>query len=195
MALVPTSGPALEPLSLAEAKAHLRVDGTDEDALIGALISTSRLHIEAALSRGLITQSWSLFRDSWPRQGVVELQLAPLQSVDAVRLYAIDGTASAVAASSYLIDALSVPPRLVRTAPGAWMRPGRAVNGIEIAFTVGYGATPETVPRQIRHALLLLVAHWYQNREPVKVAGGGFKPMRIPDTISELLLPYRAVRL
>jgi len=194
MALVPTSGPALEPITLAEAKAYLRVDGADDDTLIGALIATSRLHIEAALGCALITQGWSLYRDDWPLRGPVRLPLSPLQSIDAVRLYALDGSTTLLAQSSYQVDAIGTPPRMVRLPGSDWPKPGRPVNGIEIAFTAGYGATPSAVPAPIRHALLLLVAHWYENREPVKLIGGGFKPMRIPDMVSELMLPYRAGR-
>jgi len=57
MALVLTSGPASEPVTLAEAKTHLRVDGSAEDTLIASLIITSRLHVEAGLGLALVTQS------------------------------------------------------------------------------------------------------------------------------------------
>lgn len=66
MPLILTDGPAVEPVTLAEAKAHLRVDGTAEDTLIGSLIVTSRLHVEAAMGLALVTQSWSVFLDAWP---------------------------------------------------------------------------------------------------------------------------------
>ena len=90
MALVLTSGPAIEPVTLAEAKAHLRVDGSAEDTLIASLIITSRLHIEAALGLALITQSWSYFLDAWPPGNQLALPLRPVQSIAAVKLYAAD---------------------------------------------------------------------------------------------------------
>ena len=87
MPLVLTAGPAVEPVTLAEAKAHLRVDGTAEDTLIASLIVTSRLHVEAAVGLALITQSWSYFLDAWPPGPALKLPLRPVQSIAAVRLY------------------------------------------------------------------------------------------------------------
>ena len=68
MALVPVGGPAVEPVSLAEAKAHLRVTSTSEDLLIASLITAARVHLEVMLSCAFITQSWSWFLDDWPKR-------------------------------------------------------------------------------------------------------------------------------
>ncbi len=84
MALIMNVGPVVEPVSLDEAKAHLRIDGGAEDALIISLILTSRLHIEAALGLALITQSWTLKRDAWPKGESVGLMLRPVQNIVAV---------------------------------------------------------------------------------------------------------------
>ena len=75
MALVLTSGPGVEPITLAEAKAHLRIDGSVEDTLILSLVITSRLHIEAALGLALITQGWSYFIDAWADMNAAHLLL------------------------------------------------------------------------------------------------------------------------
>jgi uncharacterized phiE125 gp8 family phage protein len=66
------------------------------------------------------------------------------------------------------------------------------VNGIEIDLTAGYGAAPEDVPGPIRQALLLLVAHWYEHRDPIEI---GSQAAAIPADVSQLLNPFRAVRL
>jgi uncharacterized phiE125 gp8 family phage protein len=191
MALVLTSAPAVEPVTVAEAKAHLRIDHDSEDALIAGLIVTARLHIEASLGLALITQSWSYRLDSWPAGGAVVLPLRPVQAIAAVRITAADATVATLAADRYLLDGASVPPRLVATTP-PWPRPGLGAQGIEIAFTAGYGNTASAVPPSIRQALLLLVAHWYEHREPVLV---GEAAAPVPDTIATLLAPHRMVRL
>jgi uncharacterized phiE125 gp8 family phage protein len=191
MALVLTSAPAVEPVTLAEAKAHLRLDGTAEDTLITSLIITSRLHIEAALGLALITQSWSYFIDAWPRGPEVILPLRPVQAVGAVRLYAPDESIQTIPADTYLLDGAGVPARLVRQAAAAWPKPNRAANGIEVALVVGYGDAAADVPAPIRQAILLLVAHWYEHREPVEIGA----PVAVPQMVSDLLLPYREVRL
>ena len=192
MALVLTSGPASEPVTLAEAKTHLRVDGSAEDTLIGSLIITSRLHVEAALGLGLITQSWSYFLDAWPAGHQLSLPLRPVQSIAAVRLYAADESVATVAADTYLLDGAATPARLVGRANLTWPKPGRTANGIEIAFVGGYGNAPIDVPAPIRHAILLLVAHWHEHREPVAI---GETNASVPSTVSDLLHPYRWVRL
>ncbi len=192
MSLVMTSGPAVEPVSLAEAKAHLRVDSTAEDALIQSLVVTSRLHIEAALGLALIAQSWSYFLDRWPKTGRVLLPLSPVGAITAIRVWSANGASQSLDTAGFYLDGSGLPPRLVTLADTARPYPGRPVNGIEIALTAGFGVQPGDVPAPIRHALLLLVAHWYENREPVEIGGSS---NAIPAMVSELLAPYRRRRL
>jgi uncharacterized phiE125 gp8 family phage protein len=191
MSLVMTSGPALEPVTVAEAKAHLRVDGTAEDVLIASLLLTSRLHVEAALGLALITQSWTFALDRWPQMPAVDLPIRPVQAIAFVRVLASDGTPTTLGASDYILEGRGVPPRLARTGT-SWPLPGQVVSGIEIAFTAGFGSAASDVPAPIRHALLLLVAHWYEHREPIEI---GSDLLTIPTAVSQLLMPYRVVRL
>lgn len=191
MSLQQITAPLIEPVSLDDTKAHLRVDGTDEDALISSLILTSRLHIEAALGLALITQSWRLLLDRWPKEGEVRIPLRPLQSISEVRTYNAAGASEVLATERYMVDAAANPGRLVPVGPG-WPLPGRAANGIEIGFIAGYGDTDGDVPAPIRQALLLLVAHWYEHRDPVEI---GTAAAAIPAAVSRLLKPYRLARL
>lgn len=191
MALVLTSGPALEPVSVADAKAHLRIDGTAEDALIASLILTSRLHIEAALGYALIAQSWTLLLDAWPDGTSVVFPIRPILSIASARVLSATGVPTVMAASDYVLDGTAITPRLVRTGSN-WPLPGKAANGIEIAFTAGFGAAATDVPAPMRHALLLLVAHWYEHRDPIEI---GSSLSNIPKAVSDLLTPYRPVRL
>jgi uncharacterized phiE125 gp8 family phage protein len=191
MALALTSGPAEEPVSVSEAKAHLRLDGTAEDILVASLIVTSRLHIEAALGLALITQGWRLTLDRWPEGGEVRFPLRPVQGIDAVTVHAADGAPSVISAESYLLDGQGLVPRLVPR-DGKWPAPGLAVNGIEIEFTAGLADAAASVLQPIRHALLLLVAHWYEHRDPLEI---GSAASTIPAAVSDLLRPYREVRL
>jgi uncharacterized phiE125 gp8 family phage protein len=191
MALVYRSGPAVEPLSLNEAKAHLRLETTADDALVTSLIITSRLHIEAALGLALTAQDWTLVLDAWPATGVVNIPMRPVTAVTAVRVRASDGTPSVVPPQTYVFEGAGLPPRLL-PAFGALPNPGRAASGIEIDFTAGYGSAAASVPEPIRQALKLLVAHWYEHREPIEI---GSPATAIPAAVSELLKPYSVVRL
>ncbi len=192
MPLILTSGPSLEPVSLDEAKLHCRVDGEAEDILIASLILAARLHIERCLDLALIRQSWSLYLDDWPDAAYVELPLSPLISLDAVRLYGPEDTSVTLAPSLFTIDAFSRRPRLARYGGQSWPLPGRNVNGIEIAFTAGYGIAADDVPTPVRLAIKMLVAHWYEAREPV-LFGETASP--IPLAVSALIAPYRSMKL
>lgn len=191
MALVLMSGPASEPVTLAEAKAHLRIDGSAEDMLLTSLILTSRLHIEAALGLALINQTWMLVLDRWPCDGTVELPIAPLQAITGIRVRNAAGVATTIAPTTYLVDIVSKPPRLVwnNTAPPA---PGRLANGIEIDLTTGFGASAASVPAPLKHAILMLTAHWHEHRDPIEI---GSTAARIPDAVSDLIQPFRKIRL
>jgi uncharacterized phiE125 gp8 family phage protein len=191
MSLAMTTPPALEPVTVADAKVHLRVDSDAEDVLIGSLILTSRLHIEAALGLALITQSWTLALDRWPPGDHIDLPLTPLQSVDDVRVKNAAGIAAIVPAESYLVDLASRPGRLVwnNTIPPF---PALPANGIEIDFTAGFGATADSVPAPLKHAILMLTAHWYEHRDPDDI---GSDAAQIPAAVSDLIQPFRTIRL
>jgi uncharacterized phiE125 gp8 family phage protein len=191
MALVLTSAPSLEPVSLGDAKMHLRVDGNAEDALITSLIMTSRLHIEAALGLALINQSWTLIRDQWPNGSTVKLPIRPVQSISQARVLSATGTPTNLVAADYVLEGQGVPPRFVRTGL-AWPQPGRVAAGIEISFVAGFGAAATDVPLPIRQALLLLVAHWYEHRDPIEI---GASDAAVPKAVSDLLSPFRTVQL
>ena len=191
MRLTLTNGPAAEPLSLDEAKLHLRVDGDDEDALISSLITTSRMHVETALGLVLITQNWRWQADCWPRNQIVELGLRPVQSVGDVSVRDAAGVATVLDPSTYVVDIAAGTARL-SSREGCWPTPGARLGGAQVDFTVGYGSAAADVPEAIRQALKLLVAHWYEVRAPVEV---GTIAARIPDTVSELLMPFKVRRL
>ena len=94
-------------------------------------------------------------------------------------------------AESYAVDVLSTPARLVlKSAAPAVVT--RELNAFEIAFAAGYGDEASDVPAPIRQALTLLVAHWFERREPVVL---GASAQEVPATVAGLLLPYRRVRL
>jgi uncharacterized phiE125 gp8 family phage protein len=181
-------GPAVEPVTLADMKAYLRVDDDDEaqDAVITGLIKAARLTVEAASRRVLIDQGWRVVMDAWPRDRVVLLPVAPLIAVESITVLDGAGVATQVAASAIETDGLSDPPRVVVTdAPD----PGKTRNGIAIELRAGYGAAPEAVPATLRLAIRILVAHWFENRGDV--AGEQVLP---PEALA-LVAPFRRIRV
>ena len=182
------SGPAVEPISLGEMKAYLRLDDDDatQDDLIAGLVRAARLMVEAASRRILIEQSWRVVMDCWPAGGTILLPLSPLIAVDGITVTDALGNASDVPAGAFEADALSDPPRIaIAGAP----EPGKPRNGISIALRAGYGAAPEAVPATLKLAIRILVAHWFENRGDV--AGEQFLP---PEALA-LVAPFQRMRL
>lgn len=179
------AAPAAEPLTLAEAKAYLRVEHADDDALIAALIAGARAHVEARTRRGLITQSWRIVRDAWPPDGRVPAPLAPLRQVTAARVYDAGGVARALDLQAFIVE-----PETIAVAPWSIAPPGRIAAGIEIDVSIGYGPAAADVPEPLRHAVRLLLAHWYENRGVVAREGAP-----IPSTLDALLAPHRVLAL
>lgn len=191
MALELLSGPSSEPVSLDEAKVYLRIDHSDEDALIASLITTSRLQVEAGLGLALIEQQWMVQADCWPLSGVVDLPLRPLQSVDEIRVLDGDGVPTILDSLTYAVDTNGDRPR-VASRTGYWPLPGARLAGIEIDITAGFGTDAADVPEDLRQALLALLAHWYEHRGLVEL---GSQSPPIPSAVSQLLSPYKAVRI
>jgi uncharacterized phiE125 gp8 family phage protein len=191
MSSILLTGPAVEPVTLDDAKAFLKVETADDDDVIAALIAGARVHAEAQTRRALITQSWRLTRDAWPGNGRIAVLPAPLQAVSAARVYRLDGTTQAIDPAAFVTDKAAAPALLWFTS-GALPAPGRVVAGIELDVEVGYGDTPADVPADLRQAIRILVAHWYENRGLI-AAGGPFAVL--PETASALLAPYRALSL
>jgi uncharacterized phiE125 gp8 family phage protein len=183
------SGPAIEPVSLAEAKAYLRVEQDDDDDVIAALIAGARLYVEAQTRRALITQSWRLSLDGWPQAGRIEVRPAPLQSLDAARVYDALSTTQDLDVAAFVVDTAG---SALIFAPWVLPQPGRTAAGIELDVTAGYGDAAIDVPEPLRQAIRLLLAHWYDNRGLTTTAANF---SLLPATVPALLAPYRMVSL
>ena len=188
--MVMMAAPSAEPVTLTEAKVHCRVDGAAENDFIASLIVTSRLQIETALDLALVTQSWRLTLDGWPKNAIVELPMWPAQSITSIDV-AIPGRTISLPSTAWHLDGHARPPRVIMT-EGLLPWPVTRAEGIAITFVAGFGSSAADVPAPIRHALLMLVAHWFEHREPVTSAAA---TAPIPVIVSELLTPFRQVRL
>ncbi|MFQ5535174.1 MAG: head-tail connector protein [Sphingomonadales bacterium] len=183
MKLERTITPALEPVTLADAKDHLRVDGADDDTLITSLIAATRDVCETFLDRALIQQTWKLTLDSWPpacpepwRDGVREGAVADftkiarhielpkgLMALTSIQTFDEAGAPTVFAATNYFVSS-GKHGRVVLKSGVAWPKPGRIADGIEITFTAGFGAAVTDVPQSVRAGLLMLIAYLYENR-------------------------------
>lgn len=188
MVAILVSPPATEPVTREDAKLHARIDSSAEDDLIDALIKSARVEVENRTGRALISQRWRIVRDGVPRGGVMRVAPGPVTSLDAVTVYGSDGLPRLIAPDEYEVDLISTPGRLKLKAGRFWG--ARSMNGLEVDFTCGYG-DPTDVPAPLRHAVLLLVAHWYENREAAHV---GALAGAVTHGVGALLAPYRMPR-
>jgi len=183
MSLQLITPPAAEPVSLADAKAHLKIDTADEDALIQTLITAARARAEWHTGRAFVTQSWVLRLDDWPRDGVAEIPLPPLAGVTQVAVTSPDGIRTVLDPAVYRVDTASAPGRLVFAAAPPSLR---QTDAVEIAFNAGYGDSA-AVPGAVKQAVLEIVADLYTHR--------GDEAGTVGLAGQALLSPYRIFRL
>lgn len=157
--------PAAEPVSLETVKEHLRIDLDAEDALLETYLAAAREDGEELSRRAFITQTLEMIVDTWPQDGILTVLRPPLQSVTSVKYYDSDNVQHTW--TDYIVDADSEPGRIIfNTLPGDALRESGA---IVVRFVAGYGDASEDVPNRIRRAILMLVGHYYENREAVNV--------------------------
>jgi uncharacterized phiE125 gp8 family phage protein len=159
------TGPVEEPIDLQEAKDHLRVDITADDALIGRQITAVRQVVEKMYDIALVNQTWDMYLNAFPG-GHIEIPIWPLSSVTSVKYTDIDSVESTYSSANYIVDTVSRPGQIVLKTSASW--PGDSlieVNGVVVRFIAGYGATAATVPYPVKQAILLLLGDLYENRE------------------------------
>jgi len=172
MILQVTSAPAEEPVTTAEAKAHLRIDIDDEDTLLGGYLLVAREQCELLARRALVTQTLQLSLEAWPCGDCIVLPRPPLQSVTSIGYTDSDGNAGTMPSGDYIVDAASEPGRIIlgygKSWPSATLRPGPS---IVITYVAGYGDAA-AVPQRYKHAIELMAGHFFENREEVVVLQG-----------------------
>ena len=174
--LVRQTAPAVEPVTLAEAKAHLRVDTADDDTYITGLIRAAREWCEQYLDRTLVNTQWVMRFDRFPPDGThdIELPRPPMVASGTATAVALtftyeNGTTATYSTASYRVDRASTPGAVKTLYGQAWPAHLQDDNSISVTWWGGYGPSGSDVPQSIRHAMLMLVAFWYDNRSTVLV--------------------------
>jgi len=187
--LVLKTAPTLEPVTASEAKTHMRVTISDDDTYITTLISVARKHVEHITNRALVSQTWNYYLDNFPYNSrALKMPIGGLSSVTSITYTDADAVDTVWAASNYIVDTKSIPGQIVLGYGLDWPSfVERPVNAVNIEFVAGYGSAASSVPEGIRQAILLLISHWYDNRELVT----DLALRRVPETVQALLYPYR----
>lgn len=206
------TAPTIEPVTIRQAKDHLRITESDDDDLLKNLITVARTSAETFTRRSFITQTWKMFLDQFPEKknnqwwsgtkelpisvltgvGSFELPKAPLQSVTHIKTYDDSDSATTFSSSNYQVSAYSGD---FAEAGKITLRDGqsfpifeRNTDGIEIQFICGYGSAITSVPMQIKQALLQEIAFLYENRSE---CGSGINS----GIARNLLEPFKIYRL
>lgn len=167
MILTMITAPTEEPVSLPEIEGHLRITSEDEKLTVAGYAMAARQLAEMMSHRALITQTLELALESWPTCDRIQLPRPPLQAVTWVKYVDSNGVTQTMAADDYLVDTASQPGQVIvgygKSWPSATLRPGPAIT---VRYTAGYG-TASQVPAIYKQAVLLMIGHFYENREEV----------------------------
>lgn len=206
------TAPAAEPVLLDDVKTFLRIDTTADDDMLDGFIAAATRIIEKYLKRKLITQTWDLFMDCFPKEyrfdslqeGVTEgklseylhgfdeikIPLFPLQSVTYLKTFDDDDAEYTMSNTEYQVDTVSEPGRIALRNDSTWpttvLRP---LNGVQIRFVCGYGSSGADVPNELRQAIMQTVGYFYSNR------GCSETEDSIPKSALALMQAYRVFRI
>ena len=184
MSLVVTTQPTAEPVSVAEVRDHLNLLNTEHDPYLTSLIKAARRNCEKFCRQTAMTTTYRAVFPYWPSDGVICLPKPPLQSITSVNYIDSDGNSQLLATTEYVVDADSMPGRFIRgyekTLP--IVRTAGTAAPITIVYVGGY-TTADLVPEDFRHAMLMLIGHWWMVRE----AAAQVRFTEVPHAVEDLL--------
>ncbi len=207
MSLKLITPPAVEPLTVSEAKSFLRVGHAAADGLIASLIQAAREQVEQDTGLALITQTWRYALDAFPWgfptvwQGgpevawtwseVLELTPHPVQAITSLKYVDGTGVLQTVASTGYVLDAESRPARLRAVYGVTWPAPRTEPGAVRVEFTAGFGAAAANVPATLLEMVRLMLEYlWDRRRSAFSVLGAGSESLPTGVPPQELLEAY-----
>lgn len=208
------TAPATEPVTVNEAKAHLRVEVSDDDSLITDMIKAARELVEQETNLALITQIWGLYLDRWTevqsyvdavdtrhwsglsaysatpyQQKGIELPKSPIISIDSIKLYADDDTFTTWDSSNYFLSH-EIPATVYLRNGVADPTATRTKEGIVIQYQAGYG-NATAVPYALKLAIKQILSSWYEKREDISE----MTLDHVPNSVQRILSKFRTLRI
>jgi len=193
MTFVLKTPPAVEPVTLADAKLHCREDTTDNDALITSLIMAARTYIDgpkAILNYCLVKQVWYAYFDAFPTGNSLRIDVWPIVSVDAVEYLDVNSAWQPMPPLNFATDTTAGNAWVVLASGASWPTPATTINSVRVTFTAGFNAPTVPVPSDLQLAIKMLVAHWYENRGVIL---DDRRLESLPMVFDALVAPYRRI--
>lgn len=180
------------PLTMEEVKQYLRVEGLEDEEYLSWRMHAVREYVEEIGNRQLLTATWALRLDCFPHcSSVIEITKCPVQSVSSITYVDPAGVTQTWAANQYQVDRYSEPARIFPAYGVSWPDVYEQFNAVTVTFVAGYGAAT-AVPQSIKDLMLLLIAHRFENREPVNI---GAVASELPYAVTALLWQTRNYRM
>lgn len=168
MALKIITPPVIEPITLDEAKQHLRIVGSDDDIILLSMIKQAREFCEDFQNKKYITQTLELVLDSFPDDNYISFDnSSPVQNVESVKYYDTDGKELIFDSNNYIVDTDSFVNRIVLGYCKLWPTIVlQQINAVRIRFTAGFGDKAEAVPETVKWAMILHMKLLYDDYKP-----------------------------
>lgn len=159
------SAPSIQPVTISECKDHMRIEHTDDDVLISSLIdvAVNYLDVTGMLGKAMITQTWA--EHFAPNPSTVHLSITPVQSVSSIQYYDANNALQTDTLSNYYIIGTKGYKTIYPKSGYTWPTVFKRDDAIKITYVVGFGDAATDVPTTVRHAIKMLVANYYENRE------------------------------
>lgn len=178
-----------DPVSLQEAKAHCRVDAAEDDGILVSYLLAARSHLETLTGRVFAPQTLEFSTNSFQNadgEDVISLPVAPVRSVTSIAYIDQAGNAQTLSGAAYEANLSKEPVKLEPAYNGSFPTARDTYNAVTVRFEAGYPLG--NLPEPLRVAILLLVGHWYANREAVTTAQN---PVSIPFGVDALIANWR----
>jgi len=159
-----------QPVSLADIKAHCRIDHDDEDGLLNALIAAATQHVEQRTGKQLVEQTWEAAWDGRCLSRLLVLPVAPVLQVSSIAYVDREGADDTANLADFHAVKNEDEAWLEPKSGNAWPPMAPEPNALSITYAAGFGA-PADVPANLTLAIKQIVAHWYEHREAVVVGG------------------------
>lgn len=201
--------PTVDPVTVAEVKNYLRVDGNAEDSVIESMIKAATLILEDYCDTKFIEQTWLEYHDCFPFKeknewwdGVKEIAISelysqvpymdlligPIKNFVGLKTYPDSGVAEVFDSSNYVVDNSNAFGRIALKMGNVWPTTIlRKVNGIELEYVVGLSPDQAGLPSNVKQAIFILIARMYEKR--------GDEDIQIPPLSCSLLAPYRRFKV